>query len=527
MPIRVVSRRAPRVAPPFGLPVPPPGWEQRPAGISLCMIVKNEERFLEQCLSSVAGAVDEINIVDTGSTDRTIEIAQRFGARVQRREWRDDFGWARNEALKMATKRWVFQLDADEQLTPESKAALRDVAAAPAHLTGVWIRCSNASDKYRGGGSVSHAIVRIFPNHERVRFYGAIHEFPSVDGSSISIDAVHSPIKILHHGYLNDVVDHRDKYARNMQIVEASVAAEPEDAFGWYNYGMTAHLGGDQDRGVAGFTRMWELCRKHGMRAFTPNGLQTLADIYTEMKNEPEKGLEYAMEALRLAPRYANAHFSAGKAYFAMKRFEDARAMYRQAVEDGPFTSAQFVVDDEVPLWKAQCEIGSTFVEEGDDAQALEWFECGLRNRPKVQPLRINYGSALERLGRLSEAEAVFRSIYEDFGDEQSCLQYVNYLLRHAKEREAIAAIDRSCGNLSPEAAESALLACASLLQKNAWGDGESYLLRAQSIAPNSAQVAAALDAVRKNRGEVGAKAAVCECGNRCRPLRRSARARV
>src|SRR5579883_3319270 len=82
----------------FGIPQPPEDHEQLPEGISLCMIVKNEERFLEACLRSVEGIVDEINIVDTGSTDRTLEIAQRFGARIEHREWRNDFAWARNEA---------------------------------------------------------------------------------------------------------------------------------------------------------------------------------------------------------------------------------------------------------------------------------------------------------------------------------------------------------------------------------------------------------------------------------------------
>src|SRR5579872_1678651 len=150
MPLRVIARRqAPAVNPApspalFGLPQPPPGWPQRPAGISLCMIVKNEERFLEQCLRSVADVVDEINIVDTGSTDATVAIAERFGARIEHREWRNDFGWARNEALKMATKRWVLQLDADEELSPESKEQLRALKNVPAHLQGLWIRCVNA-----------------------------------------------------------------------------------------------------------------------------------------------------------------------------------------------------------------------------------------------------------------------------------------------------------------------------------------------------------------------------------------------
>src|SRR5215469_8478565 len=101
---------------PFNLPVPPRSWAQLPAGISLCMIVRNEERFLADALESVRGVVDEINIVDTGSTDSTVEIATRYGANVVHRTWCNDFSWARNEALAMATRRWILVLDADERL---------------------------------------------------------------------------------------------------------------------------------------------------------------------------------------------------------------------------------------------------------------------------------------------------------------------------------------------------------------------------------------------------------------------------
>lgn len=509
MPIRVVARRnapqvprrAPAAVPPFGLPIPPADWPQRPAGISLCMIVKNEERFLERCLASVAGAVDEINIVDTGSTDRTMEIARRFGARIEQRGWRNDFAWARNESLAMATKRWIFQLDADEELLEESVALLHRLREAPAHLTGLWIRCLNASDKYRGAGGVSHAIVRIFPNHERIRFRGAIHEFPSLDGAALGLQGPNSPIKILHHGYLDEIVGHRDKYARNMEIIDAALAKEPEEAFHWYNAGMTAHLGGDQERAIAGFTRMWELCRANGMRAFTPNGLQTLADVYTERMHDPAKGLEYAMEALKLAPHYANAHFSAGKAYMEMKAYDKAREFYAYAIEDAEFVAQQFVVDDEVPVWKAQCEIGSSYAAQGDDESALEWFDRGIANRPKVQPLRLNRAAALERLGRYADAEDAFRNVYADFKDEQSALQLLNFLLRRHLEHEAVAFVSEAHASMPGPVAAGMLMAAAAVHQKNGWSDGEAYLLKAREAAPDAQDVRHALESLERNRG--------------------------
>ncbi len=162
----------------FGLPQPPAGWPQKPPGLSVCMIVKNEERFLEQCLRSVQDVADEIVVVDTGSTDRTVEIAKSFGAVVVEREWRNDFGWARNQALELATKRWIFVVDADEELTAQSKASLVALKNVPAWHMAVWVRIYNKSDDYVGTGDMSHALVRIFPNDEAIRYRGLIHEIP-------------------------------------------------------------------------------------------------------------------------------------------------------------------------------------------------------------------------------------------------------------------------------------------------------------------------------------------------------------
>ncbi|MFN3533586.1 MAG: glycosyltransferase family 2 protein, partial [Candidatus Brocadia sp.] len=84
--------------------------------LSACMIVKNEEKFLPQCLQSIKDAVDEVIIVDTGSTDKTVEIAKSFGARVYHHPWKNSFSEARNHSLSYATGDWILQIDADEAL---------------------------------------------------------------------------------------------------------------------------------------------------------------------------------------------------------------------------------------------------------------------------------------------------------------------------------------------------------------------------------------------------------------------------
>ena len=95
--------------------------------LSLCMIVKNEEKYLHDCLQSVCDIVDQIVIVDTGSEDKTIEIAKEFGAEIHHFDWVDDFSAARNESIKQATSEWILWLDADERLESLSKNEIQKI----------------------------------------------------------------------------------------------------------------------------------------------------------------------------------------------------------------------------------------------------------------------------------------------------------------------------------------------------------------------------------------------------------------
>ena len=102
--------------------------------VSLTMIVKNEEANLPACLASAADLVDEVVVVDTGSTDRTKEVAARFGARIFDFPWIDDFAAARNEALRHATGDWILWLDADDRIDEPNRQKFRQLFAAPARL---------------------------------------------------------------------------------------------------------------------------------------------------------------------------------------------------------------------------------------------------------------------------------------------------------------------------------------------------------------------------------------------------------
>ena len=158
--------------------------------LSLCMIVKNEEKAIGNCLSSVREIADEIIIVDTGSTDRTKEIASEFGAKIFDFKWGDDFSKARNESLKHATKEWILVLDADEEISKEDLPKLRNLLMANNKLGVIfeiwnysdssnvpgWMSLNNSNRKRFAAGYYPSKKLVLFKNMGGIKFEGKIHE---------------------------------------------------------------------------------------------------------------------------------------------------------------------------------------------------------------------------------------------------------------------------------------------------------------------------------------------------------------
>jgi len=421
------------------------------------MIVRDEERFLAEALESVRGVVDEICIVDTGSQDRTPEIARSAGARVREIAWEDDFAKARNAALEMATRRWIFVLDADERLAPRSRDVLAAIAACPAYLTGFWVRCFNFAEDYKGTGAMSHALVRLFPNHERIRYRNRVHEIVALDGSQAGIQAVRCAIDIIHLGYTEAVMRERRKGERNLAMTQAALKSDPADPFNWYNYAASALLAGQAAAARAALEKMRELVLERaarrpdgGVQAFVPNGLSMLATQYLA-ESQPARAEELAREILRIAPTLPDAHFLLGKALAAQRRFKDARDAFAAAIKTGADSARHPLVDNEVPLWKAHSEIGATLMEEGGYELALAWFDLALKARPKVQPVRLNRARALERLGRFQEACDALAATWADDRDGIAANEYVNFLLRRGDDGGALGFIEEAAPQLPGE----------------------------------------------------------------------------
>ncbi|HEY1727888.1 MAG TPA: tetratricopeptide repeat protein [Candidatus Baltobacteraceae bacterium] len=486
----------------FGIPQPPDEHQQLPEGISLCMIVKNEERFLEACLRSVEGIVDEINIIDTGSTDRTLEIAAKFGARIEHREWRSDFSWARNEALGMATKRWTLVLDGDEEIAPESRRRLLDLRTVPSFLTVLYCRIHNDTTEYGASTMMSHSLPRIFPTTSRIRYRGLIHETLVVDEGETKATAVISPIRILHRGYTLEIIGAKKKDDRNAPLLERATIENPEDSFSWFNYANYL-LGHDQyDEGIKTMERMVEMERGKDMRGYIPLGYVFLAGAYASQRNDFERALATIDECLERAPGYVLAIYCKAEILARAGRFEDAREWFKKAIATKGLEDRYSVVDEEISLWKAQSNIAATYLNENKFEEAIPWLEEAQRNKPDIWMVQERLAWVFETCKRYFDAEIVLRGAFEREKNDQTITAYVNYLVRRQRMTRALEVIEEALERVDEQMTSSLNVAAAIIVRRAKSADPVPYLRTALERAPGNGLALGMLEEIYREQGD-------------------------
>ncbi|TQR46795.1 glycosyltransferase [Paenibacillus popilliae] len=213
--------------------------------LSICLIARNEEDVIARCLQSIKPIADEIIVVDTGSTDRTIEICQEFGATVLRHEWQDHFSLARNYGLEQASGEWIMWMDADEEMDVDDRQTMKNLLPTldkdiySIHLVNYIGATVQANESFH----IAHA--RLFRNHKGFKFQFSIHETLNVhevlpDQDESQIDTL--PVKVYHYGYLNDVTYAKNKSERNITLLLKAIEAKEPNP--WLEY----HLASEYSR---------------------------------------------------------------------------------------------------------------------------------------------------------------------------------------------------------------------------------------------------------------------------------------
>ncbi|WP_449416458.1 tetratricopeptide repeat protein [Phormidium nigroviride] len=366
--------------------------------LSLCIIVKNEEMALPLALSSVKEVVDEIVVVDTGSSDRTPQIAREFGARVYSFEWCNDFAAARNHSLQYARGEWILVLDADEVLASEIVPHLKQAIKSDRHLLINLIR------QEIGAVQSPYSLVsRLFRNHPKLRFSRPYHAM--VDDSVGEIMTWELQWKIgslpgvaiLHSGYQADAIAAKGKLQKAREAMESYIAQHPNDPYVCSKLGALYVEIGEVQRGIALLKRgltaisidtyvLYELhyhlaiayrqqqqfdkAKEHYQTALKLEILPQLKlgaynNLANLLKDEGNLGGAKSLYemTLQIDPNFVAGYYNLGMTLKAQGKLEAAIAAYQQAIALNPDSA------------EAYQNLGVVFLKVGNVAESVAAFK--------------------------------------------------------------------------------------------------------------------------------------------------------
>ncbi|GAB4345148.1 MAG: hypothetical protein Kow0099_25180 [Candidatus Abyssubacteria bacterium] len=380
-----------------------------PDSIALCMIVKDEEDSLPRCLQSVTGLVSEVNIIDTGSTDRTIRIAKSHGAKIRKVTWNNDFSHARNASLQMARAAWVLILDADEALDVEAISTIKEAVQNP-HVPAYCLPTRNytydasaanfvadpdgSEPGHAAPGWVESRKVRLFRRAPDIRFEGTIHELvePSLKRAGKQAQFLNA---VVHHfGYLKDESFVRAKTERMALLAEAKCRSNPHDYKAHYELGVILNNLGRLDRALEALRRAVELSPHFAQArydlgvAFLRKGL--LDEAVSEFRN-----------VMRLDPKNHDAMYNLAVSLQKLRRDHEAEQMYRLLLTRWPSPKA----------WN---NLGTLLATSGRSVEAEEAFKNALALDASFSDARQNLKHLRHRIPARNEERADMTSPKRD-----------------------------------------------------------------------------------------------------------------
>lgn len=480
-----------------------PGHASQPK-ISLVMIVKNEEQFLEGCLESVRDWVDEIVIVDTGSTDRTLEIAQKFGAKLSRFEWCDDFSAARNHSLDQAAGEWALWLDADERLTAESGRAMRElITHAPASIGGYMVSIKNFLRKDELADVSWHRACRLFRNHPDIRFTGRIHEQNARSIEQAGYQLSSSQLCIEHYGYIGEVMIERDKHARFLRMLTREVEENPDStfrSFHQFNLGNAYYTMQDYENAVRWFA---EADRDPDI------GQEYVAVLYTEWASalyflgRQEEALRVCDRAESLGIYHPGLEFARGHAKLQMKRLEEAEAHFLQALEQGQSADGSFVGDQGAFTYKAYYGLALVSLERERYSHTIHYCQKALEIHPGCIEAIYLQAKVFRRTGVPAEARQRLETLLNHAPTEPAFVEEMALTLYDLADYATALDYLRRASQNSPASLEllTRLGECCERLAL--WEDAVGIYRNLSALMPQSAEVRVNLGRVHAARGEV------------------------
>lgn len=393
--------------------------------ISLCMIVKNEERNLNNCLSSISDYVDEIIVVDTGSIDKTKEVAYKYTDKVYDFVWVDDYSKARNFSISKATNDWILVLDADELLICFDKYQVQKLMSQNEKMIGrIEVIDIISHDQDTGEIQKARERIRRLFNRKYYKYEGFIHE-QVIPLNGILSKNVNVNIRVDHVGYTSEEVRRKNKWERNKKLLEKSIKENPNDPYLYYNLGKIYYLTSDYDDAIKMFDKAMKLEIDYNLEY-----VQDLVITY----GYSLLSLQRYKEALAIK-RYESYYRNIADFYFLIGLIEMNIGDFAEAINYFKKSIGKTEKVVGTSSYLSYYNIGVIFEVLGDNAQALKYYEqCD------------EYVPATRRIGEILQSGKLKKQIQEyiergDLINAKYLLSTIENYLKHDPEIYSIKAI--------------------------------------------------------------------------------------
>ena len=381
--------------------------------LSVCFITKDEEQFLGNALQSVKDIAHQIVVVDTGSTDHTVAIAEKHGADVHHFEWCDDFSAARNFALEHARGDWVLVLDADEILPTDEIEHLR-ADLNQANYLGYRLPLVNKilakHDEEETADGICY-VPRLFRNAPGLHFVGRVHEqiycSVLVRQADWQMDSGIGTTCLHHFGYTPEVKKERNKVKRNLKLLEMAVEEQPAEPALLMNYALDLFNDGQFEAALEKDREAFTLLSKHKRENILPEVRERLVSVYcyhllqAELYDELMDVAASPM-AVDCGPT-SSIHYVHGLALLKLDRFEEAIEPFRDCIDkrDEPTFTARFKgVEGHGPHHL----LADCLAKSGQSETAITEYKQALNIAPEATSVRHGYAHYLTELGQPEKA---------------------------------------------------------------------------------------------------------------------------
>ncbi|NMM61965.1 glycosyltransferase family 2 protein [Clostridium sp. P21] len=392
-------------------------------GISLCMIVKDEEENLPRCLESVKDIVDEMIIVDTGSTDKTVEIAKSYDAKIYYFKWCNNFSAARNESLKYATKDWILIMDADDEFCKDDEEKFRNVVKNLDNNMVYFFETLCYFGVQASNNLTINLNPRLFKNNYGYCYEGAIHN--QLTNNEHSIKGKNEPIKIYHYGYLDDSLISKNKSKRNITILEEEIKKNPQNKFNYFNLGNEYSSINNEEKALENYYKAYEEFDE--TTGFAPKLIERIVMSNYSLGNY-NKALEFIGTGLKYYLQFTDLYYFKGLILAAQDKPTLAIRAFEKCIQIGETPSMLKSIYG-TDGFRVSHELAQIYMKLKDYDTAYDYCVQTIRLKPDYLVPLYNIAHILkEKQTPLNEFKNIIENFFTDFPREYTIVADLFYM---------------------------------------------------------------------------------------------------